>query len=82
MLGPALTLLFNKLDGRMNELTLYEKRLHGELLVLKLAGEKLQESRPDGALELVVRPRDNDDGGSVRLQINCDNINCPNREFR
>jgi hypothetical protein len=49
MLGPALTLLFNQLDRRTDKQTLYEKRLHQELLALKTVGEKLRESPSSGA---------------------------------
>lgn len=35
MLGPALKLLFENLDGRQDELTAYEDVLHKELLALQ-----------------------------------------------
>jgi hypothetical protein len=108
MLGPALTLLFNQLDRRTDKQTLYEKRLHQELLALKTVGEKLQESPFSGTLGLptdfsvsglsdfahrrfgtpldshltgvVVGPQEDDE--TARLQINCGEPNCPNKEYK
>ena len=53
MLGPALRLLFENLDGRQDELTAYEDFLHKELLALQ-AEDFLRSS--EGELGGVAKP--------------------------
>jgi hypothetical protein len=48
MLGPALKLLFENLDGRQDELTAYEEVLHTELLALQAKDPRRSEGEFGG----------------------------------